>query len=243
MASAPQSGVAPANVACPACQTVLKIRMELVGKRVKCRCGQVFQAPTLREMEDAVSQAAAERALSRGYMPAHKRVITEDENPLPTYNALLDLYLPLALLPAGAILALLQAMYFEKHEHSFAQAIGPTLIVIIASVGLMVAAVLGAALFLGMVFHTRPRQTALKIAACALLPGPVGGIVDHVVGGMNGNILGVLSAVALYTALVKLILRQTWENTAVIVFACWTIRTFTLYAIYKCQGAASGSWF
>ena len=241
MPSAPT--IAPTRVGCPACQTVLNVRPELAGKRIKCRCGHAFAAPGIDEMAAAATQAAAETALARGYVPAHKQVATDDQNPLPTYLPQLDLYLPLLLIPAGVALCFVQAMYFDKHQHHFSEIMGPTLIMIVASVGLMVAAVLGAALSLGMVFHTRPVQTALKVAAVALIPGPAGAIIGHVIGEGGGDILGVLTAVALYTLLVKLILRQSWEHTALIVLACWTIRSFTLYAIYKCQGATSGSWF
>jgi hypothetical protein len=68
-------------------------------------------------------------------------------------------------------------------------------------------------------------------------------ILDKIIGDSTGNIVGVFAAVGLYTLLIKLILRQTWEYTGVIVVVCWAIRTFVLYAIYKCQGAGSGSWF
>jgi hypothetical protein len=119
----------------------------------------------------------------------------------------------------------------------------PTTITMIAYVFVMIVTVLGVSLCMGMAFHTPPKVTALKIAAIALIPGPIGAIVDHTLGGMNGNIMGVFAAVGLYTLLVKCILRLTWDYTGVIVVVCWAIRTFSLYVMYKCMGASHGSWF
>jgi hypothetical protein len=234
--------VAAGRVNCPSCAAALTVRAELAGRNIKCRCGRVFAAPSMAEMAEAASRAAAEMALARGYAPARKRIDAQDDHPAPKGNFVLDIALPTVLLPAGVVLCLVQAAYFDKDAHRLAEVIGPTMLGIVASLGLMVVAVLAAGLALGMVFHAPPWQTALKICGIALIPSAVGAIVDHAVGGINGNIFGVLSAVALYTGLVKVILRMPWDYTAIIVFTCWTIRAFTLYAIYKFQGATGGHW-
>jgi len=230
---------APYRIACPACAKGLNIRPEFAGRAVKCKCGHVFKAPSPAD----IAEKAAAEALARGYMPAHKRVVTEDENPEPEDNALLDTYLPITLIPLGIALSLIQAAYFDKHEHHLSEVLLPTFINMIAYVGVMIVTVLGVSLFMGMSFHTPPKRTALKIAAIALIPGPVGLILDHVIGDSTGNIVGVFAAVGLYTLLIKVILRQAWEYTGVIVVVCWAIRTLVLYLIYKAQGANSGSWF
>jgi len=83
----------------------------------------------------------------------------------------------------------------------------------------------------------------MKVCAVALLPAAVGSIVSHRVGDINGDILGVFTAVALYAALTKLILRQTWQDTGVIVFALWTMHAAVMWFNYKLQSAKSGAPF
>ena len=239
MSTATPAAAIPYRIACPACTKGLNIRPEFAGRAVKCKCGHIFTAPTPAE----AANKAAEEALARGYTPAHKRVVTEDENPQPKDNIILDWYLPLALVPIGVVLNFIQAAYFDKHDHTLGEVILPTTLTMIAYVFVMIVTVLGTSLCMGMAFHTPPKVTALKIAAIALIPGPVGGMLDHMIGDINGNIVGVFAAVGLYTMLVKTILRLAWDYTGVIVVVCWAIRTFSLYVMYKCVGASHGSWF
>ncbi len=195
-------------------------------------------APLRGREEDA---AAAGRSAA-GYVPAHKRVETEDENPPPEPNFFLDRALPIILIPIGIALCFVQAMYFDKGSPKpFSMIAGTTIVGMVASLGLMVAAVLGTGAAVGMVFEGPMWQTILKICGIALIPAAIGAMVDHSVEGINGNILSVFTAIGLYLALTKLILRQPWQDTGIVVFALWVIRAIVMYCIYKIQSAQMGS--
>ncbi|HZZ42950.1 MAG TPA: hypothetical protein VFE58_08425 [Tepidisphaeraceae bacterium] len=218
---------------CPACRLDHAVKPQLAGKRVKCRCGHLFQLPQLEKMLEAASLSAAEIALARGYMPARKKIAIEEKHPDSGQNFLLDLALPILLVPAGVWLCIVQAMYYGKQPQTFAQVVGDTSLGIVASLVLMIGVVIGAGLWMSMAF-TGPRwQIPLKICAVALIPAAAGAIVGHKVGGINGDILSVFVALGVYVGLVKLILRLGWDHTCVIVFACWTIRAITMYVFFK----------
>ncbi len=91
-----------------------------------------------------------------------------------------------------------------------------------------------------MVFEGPMWQTILKICGIALIPASIGAMIDHSVEGINGNILSVFGAIGFYLLLTKIVLRQQWQDTGIVVFSLWVIRAIVMYCIYKIQSGADG---
>jgi hypothetical protein len=104
-----------------------------------------------------------------------------------------------------------------------------------------IGAVYLASAFGGVSFVDPVWQVILKLCAVAILPGPVGGLLQHFVGGINGDILCTFVTVGLYFGLFMLLFRMAIGEKAICVLAIWIVRVGVAYMAFRLQGAKMGS--
>ncbi len=142
----------------------------------------------------AVSPVGAKRVAGRSVMaaiPYRKGLSNEPIEPSePPSSQLRDVIVPIVLIVAGLIATVVDGTHADGRVIPLSAAIGPVTLNVICGLALAVAAVFGASLLGGISFHEPPWQIILKVCSVALLPGPLGSMADHAVGGMDGNIVG-----------------------------------------------------
>jgi hypothetical protein len=170
-----------------------------------------------------------------------RKGLTEEPKKEYTVSPLRDYILPPVFLVIGVILCFVEAMHHKGNNYTLAQVLPLTIPTIIANLVLVVAGTFLASAMAGVAFPDKPAITVLKICAVALAPGAIGGILDPIIGGINGNIVGSLAAVGLSFGLFALLFRIAAAEMVACVMVIWIIRITVLYCMYKFEGYRTGA--
>lgn len=192
----------------------------------------------------AVPAAATAGALKEtAYVPTRRPVLDEPQAPPREPNLFRDVLLPIVLVAMGVYLCFYNAMYIgpDYALAPFRQVLLSVSLQIVASLALVLGAVYVGSYIAGIAFEDPIWMTILKFCAVSLAPGAVGGIVDHWLGGINGNMAGVFASVALYFLLLWMLIKLTIQDYVVLVALVWIIRAFIMYMAFRIQGAKQGS--
>jgi hypothetical protein len=154
-----------------------------------------------------------------------------------------ELILTPILIAVGITLMFVQAMRYGAESRTLLEALPGVATELVASMGLMLAAIFVAALvvedaFVGDAWW----KTILKVGAIGLIPGPLGAIVGASIGDINGDIASVFTTLILYAGLFWLLFRWNVLYMAACVLIIWVIRTGVAYTLFKLQGMRSNSW-
>ncbi len=227
-----------ATNACPSCGGAM------AAEAVICiDCGYDTRSGMKLGVAPAPAVAAAAPTADSPAPWVYRRKGLTQEAPVEAQpSALRDLVLPSLLIPLGVFLC----FYAEMHRKDTAQSLQHVTPVVVSgmmiSIGFMLGGMFLAAAIGGVAFADKPRVTVLKTCAVALVPGALAAIVDPMVGGINGNIVGNLAAVGLYWGLFALLFRLPGQDTVICVMIVWIIRVAVAYGMYKLEEFRSGSW-
>jgi hypothetical protein len=170
-----------------------------------------------------------------------RKGLTEEPKTEYTVSPLRDYILPPVFLVLGIVLCFVEAMHHKGNNYTLAQVLPLTIPTIIANLALVVGGTFIASAMAGVAFPDKVPITILKICAVALAPGAIGGILDPLIGGINGNIVGSLAAVGLYFGLFALLFRIAAAEMVACVMVIWIIRIGVLYCMYKFEGYRTGA--
>lgn len=170
-----------------------------------------------------------------------RKGLAEEPKKEYTVSPLRDYILPPVFLVLGIILCFVEAMHHKGNNYTLAQVLPLTIPTIIANLALVVGGTFLASAMAGVAFPDKVPITILKVCAVALAPGAIGGILDPLIGGINGNIVGSLAAFALYFGLFALLFRIAAAEMVACVMVIWIIRISVLYAMYKFEGYRTGA--
>jgi len=227
---------APAGGACPSCGIAMA-----VGAVICIDCGYDVRRGA-RLSPDAPVAAAASGDDGAPPWVFRRKGLTAEEPVDIKPSPLRDLYLPLLLIPLGMFLC----FYAEMHRTDRVQSVAHVAPVVIGgmmtSIALMLGGMFLAAAIGGVAFPDKVPITILKICAVALAPGAVAAILDPMIGGINGNIVGNLAAVGLYWGLFALLFRLPGQDTVICVMIVWIIRVAVAYGMYKLDEFRGNSW-
>ena len=243
--------------ACPICAKRMKWKQELIGRRGRCGCGEVIVIPEAPEEDLALAPAAVAQeeqsapvrhqtapAFDASRLVGLKKPLapepSEEIKPMPFALGVLA---PIALIVVGVAVCFVDATYKGPGAPSpaLSQIMLPTVLQLVLAVGLGIGAVYLASAFGGVSFVDPVWQVILKLCAVAILPGPVGGLVQHFVGGINGDIFCTFTTVGLYFGLFMLLFRMAIGEKAICVLAIWIVRVGVAYMAFRLQGAKMGS--
>jgi hypothetical protein len=199
----------------------------------------VAPAPTNESRPGLASAGVDDPLLAKGIY--RRKGLTEEPKKEYTVSPLRDFILPPILVVVGIILCFIEAMHHKGNNYTFAQVAPLVIPTIIANLLLVIGGLFIASAIGGVAFPDKVPITILKICAVALAPGAIGGILDPLIGGINGNIVGTFAAFGLYFALFALLFRIAAAEMVTCVMMVWIIRIAILYAAYKFEGYRTGS--
>ena len=172
-----------------------------------------------------------------GRKPLQPEPVVEAK-PLPFWRGVL---LPEALLVLGFALSVLNVAYQGTSTvHSVGVSAAPAAFQMLTSIGLVFAAIYFASIMGGVSFHDPIWQVGLRLAAIALLPGAVGGLLQHWLGNPNGEILGSLINLGLIFALFWTLFHMANQERVVCVMLIFIIRVAVDYFTFRIQGIMNG---
>lgn len=175
-------------------------------------------------------------------IPYRKGLQPEEKPAVPELSALRDYILPAILIIAGVAVCLIDGMYHGDNGWKPLNAVaGSVLISMIGSVALAVGAVFAASALGGIAFQEPLPIVIYKLCAAALAPGAIGSLALHWIGGINGDMAGVIISLGCYFLLFMLLFRLVFSDQVVCVMLLFIIRTGVAYMIFKMQGAKHGS--
>ncbi len=256
---------------CATCGKRFRWRPEIAGRKGKCGCGAIFQAPMTMSaaaapddlydiVETPQSPAPSSVAASPAVAPAadasaiasslgvalpgrrFQPVVEEEEKP---ESQLFNLILPIVAIAAGMVLSFVAKAYGADPHSSASSLLPGVMIGVVANLALVVGAMFAVSAAGGIAFVDPPWRLILKLCACALAPGAVGQIIFYAMGGsesIGASIAGVFASLALYTALFKLFFKLDIQDTVICVMSVIIIKSFVEYGLYKFEGWRTDSW-
>jgi hypothetical protein len=243
---------------CPKCARKNPWKAELVGRRMKCVCGNIFKMPSV----------AANATKTPAPMPVVKRVepdtppLSHDisksvmagipyrkglqpepaAQPSAMPSQIRDVVLPIVLIAAGFAAAAVDARHSTGNPGTtLANVAGPLILNLAVGMSLAVTAVLGGSAMAGIAFDGPMPQNILKLCAVALLPLPLGSMAGRAMGGINGDVVSALVGVGLYFAVFWAVFKMAWSDRVVCVMLIWIIRSGVAYAMFKLGGLLHGN--
>jgi hypothetical protein len=223
---------------CPSCQAPLE-RSALVC----VACGYDLRTGRRLADEPAAAPAAATRAPVLPPRIDSGAIIEQVDQSWLWAGKGWELILTPILIAVGITLMFVQAMRYGEEPRTLLEALPGVATELIASMGLMLAAVFVAALIVEDAFVADAWwRIILKVGAIGLIPGPLGAIVGAAIGDINGDIASVFTTIILYAGLFSLLFRWNVLYMAACVLVIWVIRTGVTYTLFKLQGIRSSSW-
>ncbi len=172
-----------------------------------------------------------------GKKPLSNEPVVEAK-PLPFWRGVL---LPEVLIVVGFGLSILNVAYQGSGKvHSVGVSTAPAAFQMLAGVGLVFAAIYCASLMGGVSFSDPIWQVAIRLGAIALLPGAVGGLLQHWMGDLNGQIFGSLINLGLIFILFWIMFRMANQERVTCVMLIFIIRVAVDYFTFRIQGIING---
>jgi hypothetical protein len=257
-------GNAPAIV-CEACGKRFRWLPQLIGKQVKCTCGQMIRvdAQVLETASVGASSGAAAAPSSAGVKPqvvskellnrlgvppSRTRVSDHDKGEIERQrkelealakgNFFRDWILPIPIIAVGIGLIFVQQMQYTKYPaHSVVQAIPLVALRTVGSAGFVVAAMFAAMFLFEVRFLGEIKHCILRFCAIAVGPAAIYPILSFVSGGeLAGALTAVFATVGAYAVLFWALMRMDLKDTSVCVVLTWINVAIVNYLIYRAEG-------
>jgi hypothetical protein len=200
--SEPQSGLPESGtITCPHCRLRIAWQQKLEGKRIKCKCGNIFEgaldldenpeaentydlapdalpiAPDLARHDASVVSPPRAAAFSDGRVLSYAHARPDEVEQRRMLAPLRDLYLPIGLLVLGVAFRAGQVMVDSGRAGTgVTGALGAATVGVVLNVGLTLAAIFVASKLMAIDFGSVGAMI-LKSTAMAILAGAVGALI------------------------------------------------------------------
>jgi hypothetical protein len=156
----------------------------------------------------------------------------EEESEIERKSQFIDLWLPISLIVIGVMFHFAQEMYFSDDPiEGMTQAVSKVGILLVGKMILIALGCLIAIKILDIAFGS-PGPAVLKLAAIALAPGALGGILTYVMGGgFVAVIAGAVLSIIIYWALFKVLFDLDFGEIMALVTIIWLINQWVLFFV------------
>jgi hypothetical protein len=156
----------------------------------------------------------------------------DEEAEIERKSQFIDLWLPIALIVIGVMFHFAQEIYFSDDPvQGMAQAVVKVGILLVGKMILIAIGCLIAIKILDIAFGA-PGPAVLKLAAIALAPGALGGILQFLMGGgFYGVICGAILSIIIYWTLFKVLFDLDFGEIMALVTIIWLINQWVLFFI------------